>query len=187
MHPAITFTGELPQNDARLIRLDGTPLNKQNTVGFDRARLPGFRALRSIEQQVRLRSAVITVWVLSIAISLLTLVGASAGATLTTLHEFLGTDGGDPVVLIRGSNGNFYGATAGHDAASGPSDAWLFGTIFTITPSGVLTTLHVFNGSDAHGSGRTRPSCGWDSFRYYRRIKFCRVSDGCRKTVRNRL
>jgi uncharacterized repeat protein (TIGR03803 family) len=64
---------------------------------------------------------------------------------LTTLHTFTnGIDGGQPfAALVQGTNGNFYGTTS---AGGGKYDA---GTIFQITPAGVLTTLHAFtNGSD---------------------------------------
>jgi uncharacterized repeat protein (TIGR03803 family) len=51
-----------------------------------------------------------------------------------------GIDGGWPLSgLVQGGNGNFYGTTGG---ISGDDK----GTIFEMTPSGVLTTLHAFNG-----------------------------------------
>ena len=64
--------------------------------------------------------------------------------TLTTLHSFCSqancTDGTDPLGgLIQGSDGNFYGTTYG-GGANGIGD----GTIFKITPAGVLTTLYSF-------------------------------------------
>ena len=65
---------------------------------------------------------------------------------LTTLHSFQSypTDGDAPVAaLVRGSDGNFYGTT--ELGGSGT-----FGTVFKITPSGVLTTLYNF-GDGAHG------------------------------------
>jgi uncharacterized repeat protein (TIGR03803 family) len=46
--------------------------------------------------------------------------------------------------LIQGSDGNFYGMTArGGDYASFPGGS---GTIFKMTPKGVITVLHEFNG-----------------------------------------
>jgi uncharacterized repeat protein (TIGR03803 family) len=65
-------------------------------------------------------------------------------ATVTTLHSFVGSDGAQPYGgLIQGSDGNFYGMTTTGGTASGGS-----GTVFMITPSGALTTLHTFAGSD---------------------------------------
>ena len=60
--------------------------------------------------------------------------------TLTTLHSFcLGrTDGCYPHAgLVQATDGNFYGTTANGGANSN-------GTVFKITPSGTLTTLHSF-------------------------------------------
>jgi uncharacterized repeat protein (TIGR03803 family) len=68
----------------------------------------------------------------------------TASGTLTTLHSFdyASGDGAQPfAALIQASDGNFYGTTAG----GGPSNA---GTIFKITPGGILTILHFFDGSD---------------------------------------
>ncbi|HEY3853350.1 MAG TPA: choice-of-anchor tandem repeat GloVer-containing protein [Verrucomicrobiae bacterium] len=74
----------------------------------------------------------------------------SAGG-LTTLVSFNNTNGAVPLAsLAQGSNGNFYGTTfQGGDLSVGG----LFGnsgggTIFEITPSGVLTTLFKFTGSN---------------------------------------
>ncbi|HTV66262.1 MAG TPA: choice-of-anchor tandem repeat GloVer-containing protein [Bryocella sp.] len=59
--------------------------------------------------------------------------------TLTTLHTFQGTDGGDPYsALIQATDGNFYGTTSSAGAnGSG-------GTVFKITAGGTLTTLYSF-------------------------------------------
>jgi uncharacterized repeat protein (TIGR03803 family) len=43
--------------------------------------------------------------------------------------------------LIQGGDGNFYGTTLG----GGRGNA---GTVYKLTPSGVLTTLHQFTGAD---------------------------------------
>jgi uncharacterized repeat protein (TIGR03803 family) len=65
----------------------------------------------------------------------------TAKGKLTTLHSFSGgTDGDTPVsTLIQATDGNFYG-TAAYDGKY-PN----YGTVFEITPSGKLTTLHNFN------------------------------------------
>jgi len=59
----------------------------------------------------------------------------------TTLYSFCPNtgcaDGGGPTRLLQGGDGNFYGITIG----GGDNDA---GTIFRITPSGILTTLYSF-------------------------------------------
>jgi len=69
----------------------------------------------------------------------------SAGA-LTVLHAFDITDGLNPNgVLVRGSDGNFYGTTLYGGTHS-------LGTVFKVTPGGTLTTLHSFQGSPADGA-----------------------------------
>jgi uncharacterized repeat protein (TIGR03803 family) len=61
--------------------------------------------------------------------------------TVTTLHSFNGPDGdGIYGALVQGTDGNFYGAAS----SGGVSNS---GTIFKITPTGVLTTLFEFNGA----------------------------------------
>ena len=64
--------------------------------------------------------------------------------TLRTLHSFDGypTDGAKPYApLVQDSDGNFYGTTAGGGASG-------YATVFKITRSGRLTTLHSFDGTD---------------------------------------
>ncbi len=57
---------------------------------------------------------------------------------LTTVHEFVGTDGANPESgLVLGTNGNFYGTTTGVDAPDCPDSS-----IYEITPEGTLTTLY---------------------------------------------
>jgi uncharacterized repeat protein (TIGR03803 family) len=61
--------------------------------------------------------------------------------TLTTLHSFAGSPSGDGAApfanLVFGTDGDFYGTTSN----GGTNDA---GTVFKITPAGVLTTIHSF-------------------------------------------
>lgn len=60
--------------------------------------------------------------------------------TLTTLHSFDNADGNNPyATLLQATNGNLYGTTI---TGSGPS---IGGTVFQVTPSGTLTTVHYFN------------------------------------------
>jgi len=70
----------------------------------------------------------------------------TSSGTLTTLYSFCAQpdclDGANPTAaLIQATNGKFYG-TAQNGGADG------LGTVFTITPSGELTTLHSFDGTD---------------------------------------
>jgi uncharacterized repeat protein (TIGR03803 family) len=73
----------------------------------------------------------------------------ASGQTLTSIASFDGTDGEAPgnVSLIQGTDGNFYGTTE----AGGRSRACLngCGTIFNVTPDGVVTTL--LNFDDTNG------------------------------------
>jgi uncharacterized repeat protein (TIGR03803 family) len=66
--------------------------------------------------------------------------------TLTTLYSFCSqsacTDGALPApALVQATNGDLYGTTV-----AGGADG--FGTVFKITPTGALTTLHGFDGTD---------------------------------------
>jgi uncharacterized repeat protein (TIGR03803 family) len=72
--------------------------------------------------------------------------------TLTTLYNFNGSDGSLPFApLIQAVDGNYYGTTfagGAYDNCIVPSGTGTCGTVFKITPSGSLTTLHSFNGGD---------------------------------------
>lgn len=71
----------------------------------------------------------------------------SPAGVLTTLHRFEGADGnGSFAALIQANDGNLYGTTE----QGGTSTACSFGcgTVFKITPAGVLTTLHNFDSTD---------------------------------------
>jgi uncharacterized repeat protein (TIGR03803 family) len=68
---------------------------------------------------------------------------------LTALYSFSGPDGLNAMSLIQGSDGNFYGTTAeGGSAFRSGGMSVGFGTVFRITPSGALTTLYAFDGTD---------------------------------------
>lgn len=67
----------------------------------------------------------------------------STDGTLTIVHTFGGSDGSAPRSgLLLGADGNFYGTTE-----TGGANGNL-GTIYEITPTGTLTTIHSFGGSD---------------------------------------
>jgi uncharacterized protein (TIGR03437 family) len=70
-----------------------------------------------------------------------------AGA-ITPLYNFSGSDGANPTPgLIIATDGNFYGTTSQGGTTLTPKfSGW--GTIFQLTPSGTLTTLHNFAGAD---------------------------------------
>jgi uncharacterized repeat protein (TIGR03803 family) len=69
----------------------------------------------------------------------------SPSGTLTTLYSFCSqsgcTDGNSPNGLVQATNGNLYGTTNSGGALN-------LGTVFRITPSGTLTTLHHFKRTD---------------------------------------
>ncbi len=81
----------------------------------------------------------------------------STTGTYTTLYNFCSqpncTDGGAPTgTLVQATDGNFYGTTP-----SGGANGR--GTIFSITPNGVFTTLHTFCGA-LHCTDGSQPVAG---------------------------
>jgi uncharacterized repeat protein (TIGR03803 family) len=70
----------------------------------------------------------------------------SPSGSKTNLYSFGGgtNDGGHPLALVEGSDGNFYGTTV-----FGGTN--LYGTVFRISPSGSETILHSFPSSVADG------------------------------------
>jgi uncharacterized repeat protein (TIGR03803 family) len=74
----------------------------------------------------------------------------SSAQTLTTLVSFDGTNGAAPAAsLIQASDGNLYGTTEYGGPISGCEGGFNpCGTVFKITHSGTLTTLHTFVYSD---------------------------------------
>ncbi len=73
----------------------------------------------------------------------------TTGSGFTVLHQFNGTDEGNytNAALTLGSDGNLYGTTQfGGDTASANCTPIGCGTFYQLTPSGVLTTLHKFEG-----------------------------------------
>jgi uncharacterized repeat protein (TIGR03803 family) len=70
------------------------------------------------------------------------------GGTLENLYSFSGPDGKYPVAgLTKASDGNYYGTTTWTSGANQD------GTLFRMTPAGVVTTLHAFNGTDGSRPG----------------------------------
>lgn len=66
---------------------------------------------------------------------------------LTSLYSFHGTDGSSPFgTLVQATDGNFYGTTYFGGTSGNCSGGC--GTVFRITPKGVLTTLYNFQGPD---------------------------------------
>jgi len=74
------------------------------------------------------------------------------GGTLTTLYSFENSaDGAHPWAgIVQARDGNFYGAT--YDGAKTP-----YGTIFRITPDGMLTTLFTFPADGSQGGNCENP------------------------------
>ena len=78
---------------------------------------------------------------LSFAIS-----GALYAQTFNTLVKFGGRNGAFPAApLIQSTDGNFYGTTSEGGVACPPYGC---GTIFKLTPDGVLTEVYLFKGAD---------------------------------------
>lgn len=83
----------------------------------------------------------------------------TTSGVFTTLVAFTGTTGANLGSaprgnLVLGSDGNFYGTTATGGSGGGLG----FGTVFKMTPAGVLTTLVNFTGSSGAALGATPTS-----------------------------
>ena len=84
--------------------------------------------------------------------------------TITTLYTFAGSgDGAGPMgPLVEGPDGNFYGVTQANGIVTGSDQ---YGTIFKMTPAGVITTLHLFNPA-TDGNNPEALILGGDGFLY---------------------
>jgi uncharacterized repeat protein (TIGR03803 family) len=72
----------------------------------------------------------------------------------TGLHRFNGTDGAAPNGLLQATNGQFYGTTADGGANVNNNCGLGCGTVFEMTSTGALITLHSFDLTDgAYPSG----------------------------------
>jgi uncharacterized repeat protein (TIGR03803 family) len=74
----------------------------------------------------------------------------TSDGTLTELYSFNGGGaGGVPTGLVEGGDGSLYGTTTQTGYTSnGVIYATSYGTVFRITPNGLLTTLHSFTGAN---------------------------------------
>jgi uncharacterized repeat protein (TIGR03803 family) len=66
--------------------------------------------------------------------------------TFKTLANFKFTNGAVPNGLVQGTDGKFYGTTSdgGHDNCYRVTNYSGCGTVFKVTPAGVLSVLHSF-------------------------------------------
>ncbi len=95
----------------------------------------------------------------------------SADGTFSTIHTFSAldsagknVDGASPHALIRGADGNFYGAAAGGGLGG-------MGVVFKLTSSGLYSELHEFNAlntsnENTDGAGPVTLTFGGDGFIY---------------------
>src|SRR5689334_16830118 len=93
--------------------------------------------------QLRQSSLFAHTLMLCFALCLASVAPSQALPAESVLHTFNAYgDGAYPQArLIQGKDGNYYGATIGGGTNN-------YGTVFQITPSGQLTTLHSFTGTD---------------------------------------
>ncbi len=79
----------------------------------------------------------------------------SPAQTFTSLASFDGNTGFSPSGLVQGTNGDFYGTTT--FGGSGFHD---LGSVFEVTPAGVVTTLHLFHCDNLNCEGGGNPTLG---------------------------
>jgi uncharacterized repeat protein (TIGR03803 family) len=73
--------------------------------------------------------------------------GNVSGQTFTNIYSFSQDTGWEPVSgLVKGSDGNFYGATRSGGTSTNCYNGC--GTVFRISPNGSFTNVHSFNGAD---------------------------------------
>jgi uncharacterized repeat protein (TIGR03803 family) len=95
----------------------------------------------NITKSIRIFSTLLTLFMVVAAVAV-----PCRAQTFTTLHSFIGTDGSQLVAALnQATNGTLYGTTV-----NGGANA-IYGTVFTITLSGTITTLHSFDGTDGYG------------------------------------
>jgi uncharacterized repeat protein (TIGR03803 family) len=77
-----------------------------------------------------------------------TLYKITRSGKLATLHSFDGTDGSYPYAgVVQGVDGNFYGTTFYGGSSTCANGC---GTVYKITPSGTLTTIHRFDSTTGY-------------------------------------
>src|SRR5271154_2794130 len=93
-------------------------------------------------------------WIFAIALFCAVMAIGAPAQTFSSLFSFDGTDGSQPYYgsLVQGPDGNFYGTTwEGGDIRCNISHLGC-GTVFRVTPSGTMTTIHSFcTGTDCSG------------------------------------
>lgn len=89
------------------------------------------------------------------------------GGQFTTIykfcHELNCTDGSYPAgTLIQATDGNFYGVTGQGGNIPDCPGGWGCGVVFSITPNGTETVLHIFTGADGQypSGGLTQATTG---------------------------
>lgn len=102
---------------------------------------------------VRSRGGRIALAIVSATLLMSTVMARRADSQVfTTLHSFNGSDGSSPQAgFVRDTAGNLYGTTYfGGSTYGGNTSCGNFGcgTVFKLDPSGNLTVLHSFSGSD---------------------------------------
>jgi uncharacterized repeat protein (TIGR03803 family) len=94
----------------------------------------------------------------------------STNGTLTTLHSFAGGvfEGANPQAgLVEGSDGYFYGTTFHGGNTTDTDTAYLgWGTVFKVSTSGALATLHYFTGGNDGGNPAAGLVQGSDGYFY---------------------
>jgi uncharacterized repeat protein (TIGR03803 family) len=82
-------------------------------------------------------------WILGSFLFCLTMTSGATAQTFTTLLNFSATNGANPYLmsLVQGTDGNFYGTTSDGGTDDPPNND---GTVFKITPAGMLTAIYSF-------------------------------------------
>src|SRR5581483_4089028 len=84
--------------------------------------------------------------------------------TLSTLVHFDGTNGAGAGIILHGLDGNFYGETQFGGPTFTPCCDAGHGTVYRMTPEGVLTSLFALN--QTNGSDMSALAQGTDGFLY---------------------